>query len=89
MRLRSTTTLILGLSGLISGCGQSTPEPPYAALPIRPAYVTTVTESSAPKRHIFIGKVDAAQRVDLSFEVGGQIAQFDLRAEPWPPRAEG
>ena len=80
MRLRSTTTLILSLIGLISGCGQSSPDALDAAQPIRPAYVTTVTESSAPKRHTFIGKVDAAQRVDLSFEVGGQIAQFDLRA---------
>jgi RND family efflux transporter MFP subunit len=80
VRLRSTTTLILSLIGLISGCGQSSPDALDAAQPIRPAYVTTVTESSAPKRHTFIGKVDAAQRVDLSFEVGGQIAQFDLRA---------
>ena len=80
MRLRSITTLILSLIGLISGCGQSSPDALDAAQPIRPAYVTTVTENSAPKRHIFIGKVDAAQRVDLSFEVGGQLAQFDLRA---------
>ena len=61
MRLRSTTTLILSLIGLISGCGQSSPDALDAAQPIRPAYVTTVTENSAPKRHIFIGKVDAAQ----------------------------
>ena len=80
MRLRSRTKMILGLSYLIAGCGQSVPEALDAPPSIRPAYVATVTESSAPIRHVFIGKVEAAQRVDLSFEVGGQIAEFDLRA---------
>ena len=80
VRLRSTTTLILSLSGLISGCGQSMPEALDAALPIRPAYVTTVVETYRQRDHVFIGKIDAAQRVDLSFEVGGQLAQFDLRS---------
>lgn len=80
MRLRSLTGSILVLSCFIASCGQTSTETLITAAPIRPAYVTTVTESRHLKNHVFIGKVDAAQRVDLSFEVGGQLAQFDIRS---------
>ena len=56
MRLRSLTGSILVLSGFIASCGQTSTETLITAAPIRPAYVTTVTESRNLKNHVFIGK---------------------------------
>ena len=44
----------------------------------RPAYVYEVKSKTDQRRHSFVGKVDARQRVDLSFEVAGRLTQLPL-----------
>jgi RND family efflux transporter MFP subunit len=45
----------------------------------RPAYVYEVKSKTDQRMHSFVGKVDAKQRVDLSFEVAGRLTQLPLR----------
>ena len=45
----------------------------------RPALIATVAKPSDRILHEFIGKVDAAQTVDLSFEVSGQLTSITPR----------
>ena len=65
--------LCLGLSGL-AGCGreeQALPPPPS-----RPVKVFTVEGGSAEAIRTFPGRVDATQRAELAFRVGGQLQEL-------------
>ena len=61
---------------LITGCADSQ-EPVAATDPVpRPALIATLNQPSNRILHEFVGKVDAAQTVDLSFEVSGQLTSL-------------
>ena len=68
---------------VITGCGDSNEsqinEKAQAGPTPRPALIATLEQPSDQILHEFVGKVDAAQTVDLSFEVGGQLASVTPR----------
>lgn len=64
---------------LLSACGPEAPATSESS-PIRPAYVHTVAPEIQRSSHRFVGKIDAAQTVDLSFEVGGQLIEIGPRS---------
>ena len=45
---------------------------------IRPARIFEIRESQQTIRHKFVGRVDAAQSVDMSFEVSGQLEELPV-----------
>ena len=68
---------------VITGCADSkealiNEKTPVEPTP-RPALIATLAKPSDRILHEFIGKVDAAQTVDLSFEVSGQLASITPR----------
>ena len=68
---------------VITGCADSkealiNEKTPVEPAP-RPALIATLAKPSDRILHEFIGKVDAAQTVDLSFEVSGQLASITPR----------
>ena len=68
---------------VITGCADSkealiNEKAPVEPAP-RPALIATLAKPSDRILHEFIGKVDAAQTVDLSFEVSGQLASITPR----------
>lgn len=80
--LKSRRLTCLGCLGclailLISGCE---PPPPPAAIDqsVRPARLYRVTPVSAGDRHQFVGRVEAARTVDMSFQVPGMITAFQV-----------
>lgn len=68
---------------VITGCADSSESPINEKAQVgpnpRPALIATLEQPSDRILHEFVGKVDAAQTVDLSFEVSGQL-------ESVPPR---
>jgi len=78
----------VGLTTLaLTGCDQ--PElAQELSTAVRPAYVYEVNASSDGELRTFVGKVDAKQRVDLSFEVGGELAEFPLRSGTFVQRGD-
>ena len=67
------TLLCLGLSGL-AGCGAQEQElPPPASRPVK---IFTVEGGSAKAVRSFPGRVDATQRAELAFRVGGQLHEL-------------
>jgi RND family efflux transporter MFP subunit len=68
--------LCLGLFGL-AGCGGPEPEPPPPAS--RPVRIFVVEGSSAEAVRSFPGRVDATQRAELAFRVGGQLKQVLIK----------
>ena len=68
----------LGLFGL-SGCGGPEPEPPPPAS--RPVRIFVVEGGSTEAIRTFPGRVDATQRAELVFRVGGQLQQLLLESQ--------
>lgn len=69
-RLPSILWLCLGITGLV-GCGGTEPElPPPASRPVK---IFTVEGASSDAIRTFPGRVDATQRAELAFRVGGQL----------------
>ena len=68
---------------VITGCADSNEsqinEKAQAGPTPRPALIATLEQPSDQILHEFVGKVDAAQTVDLSFEVSGQLASVTPR----------
>lgn len=62
---------------LVAACNQ---EPPPVAQDqaIRPARLFQITGHENVTRHLFVGKVEAAQTVDVSFQVAGQLIELDV-----------
>lgn len=61
--------------GTLGGCGEPEAERVEEARS-RPAVIVEVTTSAAARSQSFPGVVRAAQRAELSFDVGGQLAEF-------------
>lgn len=68
---------LMGLA-LLAGCGAE-PVPPPADQSVRPARIFQVNAGQTRIQHEFVGRVEAAQTVDVSFEVGGPLASLPVR----------
>lgn len=62
---------------LLSACGDTPPDDDEAGL--RPVRVMTVGAGDALTSRRFVGRVDAVSTVDLSFQVGGRIAELPVQ----------
>ena len=62
----------------VAACERREP-PPVQDQSIRPARVFRVSAEGGKVVHEFVGRVDAAQTVDLSFEVPGPLARLEVR----------
>ncbi len=63
---------------LFAGCGART-EPAAVEQSVRPAKVVVVRAPGQVTTHEFVARVEAAQSIDLSFEVDGVLAQLPVR----------
>ncbi|HIG43729.1 MAG: efflux RND transporter periplasmic adaptor subunit [bacterium] len=70
--------IILSLTMLI-GCGEAEIVV-VEDQSVRPARIFQIRESQQTIKHEFVGRVDAAQSVDMSFEVSGQLAELPVLA---------
>lgn len=75
--MRALCAAIVGLVTL-TACGPVEP-PPIAEQSIRPARIFVVSSDSSGITHTFVGRVQAAQTVDVSFEVPGSMIQLPVR----------
>lgn len=62
---------------LLGGCERELPA--IAEQASRPAKLFRVTAEPAVVQHEFVGRVEAAQTVDVSFEVGGELVELPVR----------
>lgn len=77
---RLLTTAALYCLSLLGGCDQLAKEPEAASVTIeRTARLHRVTRSTNALRHRLVGRVDAVQSVEVSFEIGGTLAAFPAR----------
>ena len=70
--------MLLSTAVLIAGCG-AREEPVIVDQSIRPAKVIVARVSGTPRVHEFVGRVEAAQSIDMSFEVDGLLAELPVR----------
>jgi len=69
--------LVFILILLVSACeGREPPEPQEQA--VRPARIVVVSSNLAVDEHEFVARVEAAQSIDVSFEVAGPLAQLPV-----------
>ncbi|WP_300515199.1 efflux RND transporter periplasmic adaptor subunit [Aliiroseovarius sp.] len=68
-------SLAIALPALPGWAQQDTPAAPAASKPVK---LMEVESGTAPPTRHFFGKVVARQTVDLAFQVGGEITDFDV-----------
>jgi RND family efflux transporter MFP subunit len=73
------------LLAALAAC-QREPPPEPVDQSIRPARIFRVTSGADIVRHQFVGRVEASQTVDVSFEVGGPLEQLEVREGQTVPR---
>ncbi len=71
-----SVALGLGLGGML-GCGEQAVSEPADQF-VRPARIFIVQDDTDTQRHAFVGRVEAAQSIDVSFEVSGPLAQLPV-----------
>ena len=59
------------------GCGERK-LPEAVEQSIRPAKVVKVSASGSSKRKVYVGRVEASNSIDLSFEVAGPLLRFPV-----------
>ena len=64
---------------LITACGNDQADEQVVDTTIRPAKIFRVTTQEMVQRHQFIGRVEAARTVDMSFQVPGLLQQYLVR----------
>jgi RND family efflux transporter MFP subunit len=64
--------------GLLAACSPE-PIPPPADQSVRPARIFQVNAGQTRIQHEFVGRVEASQTVDVSFEVGGPLVKLPVR----------
>ncbi|MCB1685941.1 MAG: efflux RND transporter periplasmic adaptor subunit, partial [Pseudomonadales bacterium] len=62
---------------LLAGCER--PEPPVADQAVRPAKLFQVSAKRETVVHQFVGRLDAAQTLDVSFEIDGALLLLPIR----------
>ena len=70
-----TTLLALGALGVLAACSPAEPE---EQAPPRAARIEAVEAAATSNQREFVGRVEARLTVDLSFQVGGQLAEFPV-----------
>jgi RND family efflux transporter MFP subunit len=77
--VKSLATLlpIVLLTLLIAGCEE--PPPPPVDQSSRPAKLHRVTAQARLAQHEFVGRIEAAQTVDVSFQVSGEVWELPIR----------
>ncbi len=70
---------VVGLLCLVWLTGCERTEPPVTDQAVRPAKLFRVTAEQTTVYHQFVGRIDAAQTVDVSFEVAGELVQLPVR----------
>ena len=70
--------MVIGLLLLATGC-EHEPPPPVEDQTIRPARIFLVSAVGETMVHEFVGRLEAAQTVDMSFEVGGPLIRLPVR----------
>ena len=71
------TFLCLSVCMVIAACERAAP-PEVVPQNIRPARIVSVEGAEGVIEHQFVGRVDAMQSVDLSFEVAGPLATLNV-----------
>lgn len=74
MRLRG---MAIALALLLAACGPV--EPPVVDQAVRPAKLFRVGAHTESTTHEFVGRVDAAQTLDIAFEVDGALLELPIR----------
>ena len=69
-------SLLLLVIGVL-GCAERE-EPKVVEQSIRPAKVLKVSASSSQQRRVYVGRVEASNSIDLSFEVAGPLLRFPV-----------
>jgi multidrug efflux system membrane fusion protein len=75
---RRTTVVVPLLALALAGCEPTTPPPSEAAEVSRPAQIQRVAAADLSSDLRFPGRVRAVQRVELAFNVPGQILEFPV-----------
>ena len=70
---------VLLLTGLLLAACEAAEPPPVEDQSIRPARIFLVPSTGSNISHEFVGRVEAAQSVDLSFEVPGPLIKLLVR----------
>ena len=73
----SSYALLLCAFVVLSGCGEQSVQAPEDQT-IRPARIFIVDGNSATQARSFVGRVEAAQSIDVSFEVTGPLEQLPV-----------
>ncbi len=68
----------------LAGCERA--ELPVVEQQVRPAKLFQVVAQPSTIRHEFVGKLDAAQTVDVSFEVDGELLELPVREGQMVPK---
>lgn len=69
--------LAISILLLVAACDRT--EPPATEQAVRPAKLFRVVARQQTTSHEFVGRLDAAQTVDVSFEVDGALAELPVR----------
>jgi len=72
---------------VLSGCGAETSTTPVDQS-VRPAKIFIVKSGNSHLRYEFVGRIEAAQTADVSFEVGGPLQQLAVREGQSVPRGD-
>ena len=75
---RRLLTAALALAVALAGCGQSEPPPSEPADVSRPAQILRVSPAALDSNLRFPGRARAVQRVELAFNVPGQIVELPV-----------
>lgn len=82
-RLKAVSSLVWGLASglvwglLLAGCEQSVPTPIDQS--VRPAKLFQVNHEATALVHELVGRIEAAQTVDVAFEVDGTLQEISMR----------
>ena len=72
---------VLFLVFIVSGCGKTDSEDKTTQTEApRPAYIVNVEQDGVAIRRVFPGTIEASNKVELAFRVGGQISQVHVQA---------
>ncbi len=74
--------------GLVCLAGCERPEPAVDDQAVRPAKLFRVAADDVAVSHSFVGRVEAAQTVDVSFEVAGELVGLPIREGQDVPAGE-
>ena len=72
-----TMIVVTLLVGLMSACTDRTPPPP-ADQDVRPARIFEVRDAAQTLVYEFVGRVEAAQSIDMNFEVSGPLQELPI-----------